>query len=68
MGSGTCIDCGYGPLDLRSCWHEVIGFERDRAQGGTNALADRKRTGKILCGGCVQRRKSGIAPEQGRLA
>lgn len=68
MPSRTCIDCGHGPLDLRSCWHEVIGFERDRVQGGTNAIAERKRTGRIICDGCKRKRGLGISPDQGRLA
>lgn len=65
MASRICQDCGHGPLDLRGCWHEITGYEKDRAQGGTNAVAERKRTGSILCDSCMHKRKLGIASGQG---
>jgi hypothetical protein len=67
MPERICSGCGNGPLDLRSCYHEVKGYERDRAAGGTNAVALRERTGKIMCPSCVEKLKRGIDPTQARL-
>lgn len=63
-----CEDCKHGPLTDRGVFHEVIGFEQPRSGGGTNAIVLRKRTGKVVCGGCIAKRKAGISPDQGTLA
>ena len=40
--------------------YEVIGWERTRHQGGTNALALRKRTGTVAHAHCVDKAKQGL--------
>lgn len=45
---------------------EVIGWEKDRPQGGTNALELRERTGKVAHARCVERAKH-VHPDQGEL-
>ena len=48
-------------------YHEVIGWEKPRRGGGTNALALRRLTGKVACSGCISRKKSKISPGQQTL-
>lgn len=48
-------------------WHEVIGYEKERAQGGTNALKFRQRTGTVICDHCRLRREHGGSTGQGEL-
>jgi hypothetical protein len=45
-------------------WYEVLGWERERKQGGTNALFDRRRTGTVMCNDCRQRIKYCGSPGQ----
>jgi hypothetical protein len=61
-----CVDCGI-QVQPRDGWTEITGFERQRAQGGTNYVADRQPTGRFLCEPCMVLRRSGIPKEQGRL-
>lgn len=61
-----CDACG-GPTTPTLAWYQVVGYEQPRTQGGTNALALRKRTGKVICDGCIRRRKAGIADGQQTL-
>jgi hypothetical protein len=51
-----------GPI-LRSeqVYYEVLGWERPRAQGGTNALRLRQRTGSQAHWRCIDREASGRA-------
>jgi len=48
-------------------YYEVTGYERERAQGGTNALRLRQRSGRVACQLCVDRAARGVAPAQGSL-
>lgn len=49
-------------------WREVIGWEQGRNDGGTNHVALRKQTGRVMCAGCMHLAKSGIAFDQQRIA
>lgn len=40
---GTCVDCGRDVTRMQTAIHEVRGYERDRAQGGTNHVLGRVR-------------------------
>jgi len=63
----SCSLCG-APIGAREqVYHEVLGFERDRKQGGTNALRCRRRTGKIAHRFCVDREAQHIGAAQGSL-
>jgi len=64
----TCDECGREIAYEQAAWYEVVGYERHRSQGGTNAVAMRKRTGKAICGPCMVSLKAGIAPGQGQLS
>lgn len=61
-----CVDCER-PVEPRNGWTEVMGFERSRTQGGTNHVALRVPTGRMLCEGCMHLRRNKINREQGRL-
>lgn len=61
----TCAICGDEVDDRRTePYTEVTGWERRRDQGGTNALALRKPTGRAMCSSCMERMKMGLAPGQ----
>lgn len=45
---------------------EVVGFEADRHQGGTNHVELRRRTGRVWCATCVDIAKHGLT-EQGAM-
>jgi len=49
-----CALCD-APIGDSRIYHEVVGFERDRKQGGTNALRVRRRTGRVAHFFCVDR-------------
>lgn len=61
-----CIDCKKSVVGPQA-WHEIMGFERDRSAGGTNAVALRRRTGTVKCDDCMRREKRGISRGQGQL-
>lgn len=55
---GRCIDCGEQVKDgLLGSYREIKGWEKVRSKGGGNAIALRKETGFVMCGGCGERRK-----------
>ena len=60
----SCAGCG-GTDGL--IFFEVRGWEQRRGQGGTNAVALRELTGRVMCNACMSLRKSGINPKQGQL-
>jgi len=60
----TCTRCGESvmndpPEKLR---YEVVGWEKPRSKGGTNALELRRRTGAVMHDTCMLAQK---APVQG---
>lgn len=62
-----CSICGRDMTVAAEVYHEVIGWEKPRRGGGTNALALRRLTGKVACSGCISRKKSKISPGQQTL-
>lgn len=62
----TCNSCNreMDAEQMRRAHYEVNGYEQDRSQGGTNHIELRKRTGKVMCNDCMNRRKAGVNPEQ----
>lgn len=59
--SGACVFCGDvvdpdGPLTYR----RVVGFERHRDAGGTNALRLRQPLEEFACYSCVDRAANGL--------
>ena len=61
-----CPYCEEGIEHGQAVRYEVTGWERERAQGGTNALELRERTGRIAHALCVSRAKL-APPEQQEL-
>lgn len=51
--TGHCMKCKRGPLTGPGLLYEVTGFEEPRSQGGANKIVNRRRTGRIICGGCL---------------
>jgi len=68
-----CEDCGKQVHPHGGGFYrEVTGWEKVRgAMGGANQIVLRKETGRLLCGGCGERRKLHarmcVSPEQGCL-
>lgn len=63
-----CLKCGAEkrPND-RTIWFEVSGFAQHRSEGGTNALALRRTTGRIMCHVCMLETKTKVIPGQEKL-
>lgn len=55
-----CQFCGE-PVNPELDWRRVVGWERRRAQGGTNAVALREPLGQWACRTCIDLRRSGHA-------
>lgn len=64
----TCDQCGR-TMDERieTIWQLVEGWEKKRAQGGTNHLAMRNPKEKFRCNGCMQLMLDGLSSGQVRL-
>jgi hypothetical protein len=65
--SEKCSDCGEPVSRQYQRWYEITGWERNRPGGGTNHVADRRRSGRVICDSCMHRRKSGISRSQEAL-
>jgi len=63
----SCVFCGDGIPSLRNAYRKVVGFEKQRDQGGTNALALRRPLNEWACNTCVDKQKSGVDPRQEEL-
>ncbi len=50
---GHCPFCGKEVIDRERRYYEVMGWEEERRQGGTNALRLRSRTGAVAHHRCV---------------
>ena len=59
-----CSTCGTELPRHVARWYEVVGWEQPREGGGTNHIADRRRTGKVRCIGCMSKIQSGVTPGQ----
>jgi len=68
MTAPTCALC-HQPITAEDhrLYFQVVGWERARPQGGTNALRCRKRTGQVAHPFCVDRVARQIDPGQGSL-
>lgn len=65
--SGFCVfDCGT-EIDPDRDYRKVVGFERHRQQGGTNALRLRQPQDEWACRWCVERQAKGLAVGQGTM-
>ncbi len=62
----TCDICGE-PSPAASTWYGVKGYEQPREGGGANHIALRRRTGELVCDGCMRKMQAGIAPNQDSL-
>lgn len=63
MSTGKCSICG-GPINPNTDYRKVVGWERHRNQGGTNALRCREPLDEYACTRCVDRSALGISPNQ----
>lgn len=66
MSAGRCIHC-QGPIDEDQDYRKVIGWERRRSAGGTNAIKLREPLDDWACRWCVEKQVKGLAPSQGAL-
>jgi hypothetical protein len=64
---GHCAGCKREIEPNEVIWYEIIGWEKDRRGGGTNAVFDRRRTGSIMCDNCRWKIKFGGSTGQGDL-
>ena len=59
-GKFYCCECETEIVRGSEIWEEVEGFERKRRGGGTNHLALRKPTGRVMCISCMHRAAAGV--------
>jgi len=59
-----CILCGGPVTGHQQVEFQVVGFERPRAQGGTNALRLRRRTGNVAHRDCVDKEARGLTGQE----
>lgn len=64
----VCVVCDaeIGYLD-KGVLREVRGWSRDRDDGGQNHVIDRVQTGRLMCGPCGIRLRSGLSHSQETL-
>lgn len=58
--SSPCMLCGKSLSSGGEIEHQVVGFEIDRSQGGTNMVRARKRTGQRAHKFCVDALTGGL--------
>ena len=46
---------------------EIVGFERERSQGGTNHVVARRRTGRVVGPCCARRVQAGVVEQEALL-
>jgi len=51
----------------RGVLHEVTGWSKPRAEGGTNHVIGRQETGRMVCGRCAALHKRGLPAGQAAL-
>jgi len=64
--NGRCVYCNR-PVTIDHDYRKVIGWERHRSGGGTNALAVREPQDEWACSECVSKLKRGVTMEQTSL-
>ncbi len=67
-GRPCCVMCGAEILSERTAFRKVIGYERHRDQGGTNAVRLRQVTDEWACPSCVDKEAMGVSAHQQALA
>jgi hypothetical protein len=58
-----CHVCNRDKIDPKrktSYWTEITGYDQPRADGGTNAVALRDTTGRVICNECMIKAKAGL--------
>lgn len=63
-GLPVCEFCGEPIKSVRWAWRKIIGYEKTRKQGGTNAIALRKPLDEWACDRCVDKLRNGVDPRQ----
>jgi hypothetical protein len=66
MAVPRCAFCG-GPIVAEHDYRQVVGWERRRSAGGTNAIRLRANTDQWACFRCVDKQAAGVAVEQTEL-
>lgn len=64
--AGQCIHCS-DPIDPDQDFRKVIGWERRRGAGGTNAIKLRQPQDEWACRYCIAKLVKGISPTQGSM-
>lgn len=64
-----CVGCGAElAINQTGSYREIRGWEMIRAKGGAHAISLREETGRVMCRGCVERKKlnerAGISDDQ----
>lgn len=49
-------------------YEEQTGWVKKRTGGGTNALTDARKTGRVACARCIEKLRRHIHPEQLRIS
>ncbi len=62
-----CEICHQTVLDPKNAWTGVEGWEHHRDEGGTNHVALRRPTNKVMHNGCMEKLQNGIAVGQEML-
>lgn len=62
-----CLRCGGPVTDSPLVLREVVGFIRDRSQGGPNHIIARSETGRLVCAACSMKVQLGIDEGQESL-
>lgn len=69
IDSEVCDECGKTIDRGLPVWWEVWGWEQERVGGGTNHVALRRRSGRVMCEGCMHvKRGQGPLKGQTKLA
>jgi hypothetical protein len=66
-GQLRCVFCGRVIASPAHGWRKVVGWERERSQGGTNALAVRQPLDEWCCVEDMQKLRRGLDPAQQSL-
>ena len=62
----NCVLCGEAILPEVRVGYQIVGYEYDRKQGGTNVVHLRRRTDNVAHRECIEKAKS-VAPGQASL-
>lgn len=62
-----CLFCSREIASVQQAYRRVVGWEKPRRGGGTNALAVRQPTDVFACSICIDKLRRGIDPKQASL-